>query len=274
MLRWLTIHAKISRTTAFLLSLLPFIIVALVYFTFSYLRLSENPDDKLMPSMGKMSESFIRLATQPDRRSEQLLLWADTLASLKRIFCGLGISGTSAFIIGVVMGMFPFFRALGVGFITFLSIIPPLALLPILFITFGVDELSKIVLIVIGTAPIITREIYEETARIPREQIVKALTLGATQLLLMFRVVIPQTLPILVQSLRVSVGPAWLFLIASEAIASTGGLGYRIFLVRRYLAMDIIIPYALWITLLGFIMDLFLRGVLRFCFPWYVAGRR
>ena len=59
--------------------------------------------------------------------------------------------------------------------------------------------------------------------------------------------------------MRLQLGCAWLFLIAAEAIASTEGLGYRIFLVRRYLAMDVILPYVVWITLLAFAMDWLLR---------------
>ena len=64
--------------------------------------------------------------------------------------------------------------------------------------------------------------------------------------------VIPQTLPRRSCGLRLTLGPAWLFLIAAEAIAATDGLGYRIFLVRRYLAMDVILPYVAWITLLAY----------------------
>jgi NitT/TauT family transport system permease protein len=63
-------------------------------------------------------------------------------------------------------------------------------------------------------------------------------------------------------------GSAWLFLIAAEAIASTEGLGYRIFLVRRYLAMDVILPYVAWITLLSFTMDWLLRVLRSKAFPW------
>ena len=68
-------------------------------------------------------------------------------------------------------------------------------------------------------------------------------------------------------------GSAWLFLIAAEAIASTDGLGYRIFLVRRYMAMDVILPYVLWITLLAWLMDLGLRQLTRLCFPWYEGAK-
>ena len=59
--------------------------------------------------------------------------------------------------------------------------------------------------------------------------------------------------------------------VAAEAIASTDGLGYRIFLVRRYLAMDVILPYVAWITFLAFLLDYGLRQLNRRCFPWYGA---
>jgi NitT/TauT family transport system permease protein len=103
---------------------------------------------------------------------------------------------------------------------------------------------------------------------------VKAQTLGATSWTLMLRVIVPQLVPRLLVALRLSLGSAWLFLIAAEAIASTDGLGYRIFLVRRYLAMDVILPYVMWITLLAWLMDEALRRLTKWAFPWYGGGSR
>jgi NitT/TauT family transport system permease protein len=151
--------------------------------------------------------------------------------------------------------------------------VPPLAILPILFIALGVDELAKVSLIFLGTFPMITRDIYLATRKLPGEQITKALTLGASQLDVLYRIVLPQVLPRLIDTLRLSLGAAWLFLIAAEAIASTDGLGYRIFLVRRYLAMDVILPYVLWITFLGFTLDWLLRALLRWRFSWYLVTK-
>ncbi|MNP04012.1 putative aliphatic sulfonates transport permease protein SsuC [compost metagenome] len=90
----------------------------------------------------------------------------------------------------------------------------------------------------------------------------------------MLRVVLPQLLPRLLISLRLMLGSAWLFLIAAEAIASTDGLGYRIFLVRRYLAMDVILPYVVWITLLAWLMDWGLKQLTRRAFPWYEGAAK
>ena len=98
---------------------------------------------------------------------------------------------------------------------------------------------------------------------------VKAQTLGASSLTIALRVALPQILPRLVQAVRLSLGPAWLFLIAAEAIASESGLGYRIFLVRRYLAMDVILTYVVWITALAFLMDFLLKKLGERAFPWF-----
>jgi len=74
---------------------------------------------------------------------------------------------------------------------------------------------------------------------------------------------------------RLSLGRVFLFLISAEAIAAESGLGYRIFLVRRYLAMDVILPYVAWITLLAFLMDFGLAKLARGAFAWaYVQERR
>ena len=72
--------------------------------------------------------------------------------------------------------------------------------------------------------------------------------------------------------MRLSLGPAWLFLIAAEAIASTDGLGYRIFLVRRYLSMDVILPYVAWITLLAWLTDELLAPYHAVVLPLVSAG--
>jgi NitT/TauT family transport system permease protein len=98
--------------------------------------------------------------------------------------------------------------------------------------------------------------------------IVKAETLSASTWLIGLRVVLPQVMPRLLDSLRLQLGPAFLFLIAAEAISAEAGLGYRIFLVRRYLSMDIIFPYVIWITLLAVMMDLGLRLLRRRVYPW------
>lgn len=267
------VNRQPERGAGFLLMLLPFIVLVAVYFFGSTARLAGNPDDKLLPSASQMADAIHHAALEEDVRSGEYILWADSAASLKRLGLGLAVAALLGLAIGTITGVFPLARATFSPFITVLAMIPPLAVLPILFIVFGLDELSKVMLIVIGITPVLARDIEQRAREIPPEILIKAQTLGANSWTLVLRVVLPQLLSRLLLSLRLMLGSAWLFLISAEAISATAGLGYRIFLVRRYLAMDTILPYVIWITLLAWLMDFALRGANRLLFPWSEGAR-
>ncbi|HEV7718669.1 MAG TPA: ABC transporter permease [Arsenicitalea sp.] len=270
-MRW--INTKPSRSVQLALAVLPFVLLVIAYLVGSAIRLSDNPSDKLLPSLAALGDAINRMAFLPDPRTGDYLLWSDTAASLSRLFWGLGISTITALLIGMIVGMLPFARALLAPVIAMIAMVPPLALLPILFILLGLGETAKIALIVIGVAPTMVRDLTLKVLDLPREQIVKAETLGGSSWQIALRVVLPQTLPRLITCLRLQLGPAWLFLIAAEAISSDAGLGYRIFLVRRYLAMDVIFPYVAWITLLAVLTNFLLDRLQLVVFPWSKAGQ-
>jgi NitT/TauT family transport system permease protein len=261
-----------GRGGALGLSALPFIVLIAAYLFSSHARLAENPGDKLLPAPATIAATIHRFAFEEDERSGEYLLWNDTGASLERLLTALAVSALIGIILGVAIGVLPYLRVTLAPLIAVVSLIPPLAVLPILFIVVGLGEVAKITLIIIGVAPVIARDLAMRAAELPGEQIIKAQTLGASTWQLVLRVVLPQMWPRLVDSLRLTLGSAWLFLIAAEAIASTEGLGYRIFLVRRYLAMDVILPYVAWITLLAFTMDWLLRLLRAKAFAWAKAG--
>jgi len=267
------INLKPERGGALFLGALPFILLLIVYLIGSEIRLAANPDDKLLPSPATLAESAYSYAFVEDTRSGNILLWTDTFASLGRIGIALALSALIGLVLGIGIGVIPYLGASLGPVVAAISMIPPLAILPILFIVLGLGETAKIALIVIGVAPVIVRDLALRVGELPSEQMIKAQTLGASTWQIVLRVVLPQTWPRLIDSLRLTLGSAWLFLIAAEAIASTEGLGYRIFLVRRYLAMDVILPYVVWITVLAFLMDWSLRKVRRVACPWADLGR-
>lgn len=251
-----------------LLGAAPILLLVLVYLVMAAQRHAGNPADKILPLPAGMAQAMAALLFQPDQLSGNFVFWADTLASLQRLGLGLGIATLMALVTGLVVGVLPPVRATLGPLITGIAVIPPIALLPILFIALGLGETSKVALIVIGIAPVMIRDIAAHVAALPREQIVKAQTLGASSWQIMIRVALPQAMPRLLHAIRLSLGPAWVFLISAEAIAADVGLGYRIFLVRRYLSMDVIIPYVAWIALLAIAMDVGLATLSRKAFPW------
>lgn len=252
-----------------LLGGLPFCLVLILYLWASDVRRLENPDDKLMPAFPRFAEAIQELAFEPSKRSGEYLFWNDTFASMKRLLTGVFIAAALGLSLGLLNGAIPLARAQLSPLITIVSLIPPMAILPILFIVFGLDELSKVMLIVIGITPFIVRDLQGKVLELPGEQLIKAQTLGASTWQVILRVLLPQILPRLIDAVRLTLGSAWLFLIAAEAIAAQEGLGYRIFLVRRYMSMDVILPYVMWITLLAFVSDWLLRRVSLSCFPWF-----
>ncbi len=269
-MRWVT--AKPGRGATFLLGALPLAALAIAYIIAAAARHAANPADKILPLPGAMVEAMALLMFAADPLSGEYLLWADTLASLQRLGVGLGIATLSTLLVGLVLGVLPPVRASLGPLVTAIAVVPPIALLPILFIVFGLGETAKVALIVIGITPFMIRDVAGYVAALPREQVTKALTLGANSWGVMLRVALPQAMPRLIAALRLSLGPAWVFLISAEAIAADVGLGYRIFLVRRYLAMDVILPYVAWIAVLAVVTDFLLTRTSRRLFGWAHAG--
>ncbi|MEI9965177.1 MAG: ABC transporter permease [Caulobacteraceae bacterium] len=267
------INIRPGRGGRLVLGVLPLIVVILCYLTASTARHAENPRDKILPTAAAMAEAVQTMAFTVDPLTGQVPLVADTGASLRRLAIGLAISTAITLVLGMILGLLPTMRA-GFGpLVATIAVIPPMALLPILFIVFGLGETSKIVLIVVGITPFMVRDLASHIAAIPEEQIVKAQTLGASTWQTAVRVALPLALPRLIDTVRLSLGPAWVFLISAEAIAADVGLGYRIFLVRRYLAMDTILPYVAWISFLAVIIDFLLLTLSRRAFGWAHPAR-
>ncbi len=263
------INQKPSHSKALVLGLMPFLLIVLMYVFASNARLHENEDDKLLPSFSHMVDTMEKSALSPSKRSGEVIFINDTLSSLKRLGIGVVISALLGLIISIPLGLIPLVRAGFSPFIAAFSMVPPIAILPILFIIFGMGEVAKVALIVIGVTPLIVRDLQHRVEEFSKEQLIKAQTLGASTWTLVIRIILPQMFPRLLDSVRLTLGTAWIFLISSEAIAATEGLGYRIFLVRRYLAMDMILPYVIWITLLAFLADFLLKKFTCKLFPWY-----
>lgn len=269
------LHAKPTQKMKKLLPIIPFLVLITLYLAISNARLQKNPDDPFFPSLSKMGQSVYNLAFTEDEFSNKYLMWEDTFSSLKRVSIGVGISALCALLVGINMALFPGFQTVFSTFFTFASIIPPLGIFPILIIAFGVDELSKIIIILIGTFPVIGRDVDLAVRKmVSQEQITKSLTLGASQLQVVYSIVLPQIIPHWLNTVRLAFGSAWLFLLAAEMIASTGGLGYRIFLARRYMAMDIIIPYVIWMTFLGILVDCVFQKFIAWRYKWYLQAKQ
>ena len=278
------IHAKPNRLWSAGLSWFLFVAVVAAYLYVAEARHRENPEDRVTPTVAQMATGMYHAVMQPAEEDEQAaaaggwldtvsrsMLWKDTRATSRRFFYSLVLL-IPAVILGLHMGLFPYVGEFFLRFVLFFDKIVALSLLPILFIAFGIDELSKIMLIVIGVTPTIILDSFNLTRGVPDEQVVKAFTLGAGDFDVAYRVVLKQIAPRVLNSIRLNLKAVMLFLFAGEMIASTDGLAYRIALLRRHMGMDVIIPYVLWVALLLFLVDLGMRVLNRKLHPWFTEA--
>lgn len=275
------IQVRPSRLWTQSLGWMLFAIGIAFYVHLSVQRHHDNPSDRVMPNIHQLYNGVAASVLQPAEEDEPLdpgastwqkihssMLWKDTAASARRFLVSLALL-VPAILLGLHMAIFPYFGALFQRFVLFFDKIVALSLLPILFIVFGIEEWSKIMLIVIGVAPTLALDAYNIASGVPREQIVKAFTLKSGNLDVAYRIVLKQVMPQIINSVRLNLKPMALFLFAGEMIASSSGLAYRIAIMRRHMGMDIILPYVLWVALLLFLMDALLRIANRRLHPWY-----
>jgi len=154
-----------GRGGALVLGALPFLLLVCVYLFASHLRAVANADDKLLPTPSVLASTIHSYAFEEDSRSGSVLFWQDTRASLERLFIALGLSAAIGLVFGVVIGVIPLVRSTLAPFVAALSMIPPLAILPILFIVLGLGEVAKIALMVIGVMPVIIRDLALRAVR-------------------------------------------------------------------------------------------------------------
>jgi NitT/TauT family transport system permease protein len=275
------IQARPGKLWTQSLSWVLFLIGILTYTQFSIARHKENPEDRVVPSGAQLVQGVRASILEPAEEDDALdpnativqrlthsMLWKDTVSSSKRFLIAIALL-IPAILIGLHMAVFPFAEAFFLRFGLFFDKIVALSLLPILFIVFGIEEWSKIMLMVIGVGPTMMLDTYNIAKAVPREQVVKALTLKSSNVDVAYRVVLKQIMPQVINSLRLNLKPLALFLFAGEMIVSTDGLAYRIGIMRRHMGMDIIIPYLLWVAILLFGLDALLRFVNRRLHPWF-----
>lgn len=192
----------------------------------------------------------------------------DITASLYRIGVGFVLAAAIGIPLGVAMGRSRvLFQAVD-PFVEFFRPVPPLAYIPLLVVWFGIDQTPKIVLIAVGTAPIIIINAMSGVKSIPPVRLRAAECLGASRMQMFFRVVLPSALPEIFTGLRVANGVAWTCLVAAELIAANSGLGWLVQSAGQALRVPTVIVGIVLIGIFGYATELIVRVLERILVPW------
>ena len=196
------------------------------------------------------------------------LLWKDFTASVGRVFGGFALSAIVALPLGMAMGTSRVICRLLEPLVGLLRYMPAPAFIPLLIIYFGLGELPKVLLIFIGTLFFNTLIIMDAVKFVPNELIETALTLGGRQPQVLIRVIAPCIAPQVIDAYRINMASAWNLVIVAELVAATEGLGKRISLAQRFLRTDEIFLGLILIGLIGLLIDLGFRLLLRRSCSW------
>ncbi len=195
-------------------------------------------------------------------------LWADAQASLTVIVVGWALAVLAGLPVGILMGAFKWVEALIEPVVDFVRYLPVSALIPLLILYIGIGIEEKIAVIFIGTFFQLVLLVADVTAHVPHEQLDVSYTLGASRAQVLRRVLLPATLPGVMDTLRITMGWAWTYLVVAELVAADRGLGYQILNSMRGLFTDRIFLGLCVIGGLGLAFDLTFKWLHRHLLPW------
>jgi NitT/TauT family transport system permease protein/taurine transport system permease protein len=219
-----------------------------------------------LPSVSQTVQTFIHYIDRP-YPSQGSPLWLDAVVSLRRIMAGFTIGTAAGIILGAGMSASRIIRHLADPIIEVLRPLPPLAFIPLFIIWFGIGELPKEVLIIIGVIPIMAVSTVAALDQVPDDLRLCARTLGATPLFTLLHVQIRSALPGIVTGMRISMAGAWTSIVAVELIAATNGVGYLIMQAGDYLNVALVFSGIIAIAIMGLTLDACLRGLLYLADP-------
>lgn len=222
--------------------------------------------------LGLIQPFFLPPPEQVIRSGYQLFAELDFLtdiwASTYRILLGFVVAAALGVPLGLLMGTFRAAEALFEPLVGFVRYMPASAFIPLFILWLGIGDLEKVAIIFVGSFFQLALMVTVVARAVPMEIVETAYTLGATRLQVISRVLLPASMPGIVDTLRIIVGWAWTYIIVAELVASEAGLGYRILNSQRLLQTGNIIFSILTIGVLGLLTDLSFKGLHRKLFPW------
>jgi len=252
------IGSDIPRPLYFTIVLLSFAVPIWAWCHYSY---SGNIDSFILPTPTDVWHGYQRMMSAG-------VLVPDAKISIYRIGMGFLLSAVLAIPLGILMGSYKIAEAAHEPFVGFVRYIPVPALVPLIMIIAGIEDQAKILLIFIGTYFQMVLVVADVTRKVPRELLNAARTLGANSWHLMFNVIMPATLPGIIDTCRTMIGWAWTYLMIAEVVACDSGLGYAIANAQRHTRTNEVYVGILVLGILGLLTDMFFKIVTPKLVPW------
>jgi len=192
----------------------------------------------------------------------------DILNSTYRVLLGFVIAAILGVPLGLLMGTFKMAEAVIEPIMGFIRYMPASAFIPLFILWLGIGDVQKVAIIFVGSFFQLVLMIAVVAKSVPKDMLETAYTLGAGRVQVIRKVLLPASLPGMVDTLRIIIGWAWTYIVVAELVASSSGIGYMIISAQRMLRTASIIFGILTIGVLGLLTDYGFKWLYRKLFPW------
>jgi sulfonate transport system permease protein len=244
-------------------ALLPLVILALWELASRYGWLSS----RVLPEPWAVIAAFWRLARSGE-------MWQHVAVSSVRALSGFALGGGLALALGLLTGSLRSVETLLDSTLQMLRNIPPLALIPLVILWFGIDESAKLFLVALGVFFPVYVNTFHGIRSVDKGLIEMARSYGLAGWPLYRHVILPGALPSILVGVRFSLGLMWVILIVAETISAQAGIGYMTMNAREFLQTDVVLVGILLYALLGKLADLLSKGLERWWLRWHPGYQR
>jgi len=221
------------------------------------------------PSFGAVGTRLEILLAEGFRN---ISLWDHVGISVYRVLSGVFYGSIVGIPLGLAMGLSSVARGMFDPIVEFIRPIPPLALIPLIILWFGIDEFAKIFLLFLASLFIMTISARAGVSSVRISKVHAAYSLGASKSQVLFRVILPNALPEIFTGLRTSMGVCWGTVVAAELVAADRGVGSMIMIAKNFLQTDTVVIGIFIIGLIGFGIEILMRLLERKLIPWRGKG--
>jgi len=198
-------------------------------------------------------------------------LWTHVKTSTWRALSGFFVGGGLGLALGLITGTFQRAETLLDTTLQMVRNIPPLALIPLVILWFGIDETAKLFLVSLGVFFPVYVNTFHGIRTVDRGLIEMARSYGLSGWALYREVILPGALPSILVGVRFSLGLMWVILIVAETISAQAGIGYMTMNAREFLQTDVVLVGILLYALLGKLADLLAKGLERYWLRWHAG---
>ena len=195
-------------------------------------------------------------------------LWKHLGYSLFRVIAGFFFGALIGIPLGYAMGLSDWFRGWFEPIVEFMRPVPPLALIPLVIIWFGIGEVGKIILLFLASLWIMAISARAGVSGVNISKVHAAYSLGASKLQIMRHVIMPNSLPEIFTGARVAMGVCWGTVVAAELVAASEGAGMMIMVASKFQLTDIVLMGIILIGVIGFGIDVLMRRAENWLVPW------